>query len=261
MLYRGHHDHERFEISLTKHSSTLVLSPLQKRVQQKKKTKSVADKKSLQATKVIDLQTYEQQKKLSKAVEQKVEKKEATPKPGIKKQEQPVQVEKKEVKVSGGKRSGIKLAGAKPKKDLKKLIEEKPKKVETVPVQNEKPDIDKQQKIKEERLEKVVQQEEQRNDLDLENVEFVGYEQLDSIALQHKIQDNIAKLFKPPVGIAKDVICELSVQVDQQGKAQAAKVVKSSGILAYDTAARGAIYKAEFPKEIYRKTITIALGQ
>lgn len=99
------------------------------------------------------------------------------------------------------------------------------------------------------------------NDIDLDHVTFIGYEQLDSLAVQNKIQQMVQQNFKCPIGIKKDVSCELTVLVGDSGRSKAVTMVRSSGILIYDTSARAMLYKIEFPKEVWNKTITIVLGQ
>ena len=98
------------------------------------------------------------------------------------------------------------------------------------------------------------------SDIDLENVVFVGYEQLDNSITGLKIQHEILQHWNPPVGIPPGVSCQLRVHVDGQGKAKQIKITKSSGRLVYDVTARQALSACEFPKEIWNKHNTITLG-
>lgn len=110
-------------------------------------------------------------------------------------------------------------------------------------------------------LDKANQEVLAQDDIDVDNVTFIGYEQLDSLAVQNKIQQMVQQNFKSPIGIKKDVSCELTVLVGDSGKSKTVTMVRSSGILIYDTSARAMLYKIEFPKEVWNKTITIVLGQ
>jgi hypothetical protein len=97
-------------------------------------------------------------------------------------------------------------------------------------------------------------------DADLENVVFVGYEQLDNTIVGSKIQQEILQHWNPPIGIPPGVSCELCVHVDANGKADSIKITKSSGRLVYDITARKALSACVFPKEIWNKNNTITLG-
>lgn len=110
-------------------------------------------------------------------------------------------------------------------------------------------------------LDKINQEVLAQDDIDIDNVTFIGYEQLDSLAVQNKIQQVIQQNFKSPIGIKKDVSCELTVLVGDSGKSKKVTIIRPSGILVYDTSARAMLYKIEFPKEVWNKTITIILGQ
>ena len=96
--------------------------------------------------------------------------------------------------------------------------------------------------------------------IDLDNVTFVGYRELEKLQLQSKIQQAIETFWSPPVGMAKNTVCELQVVIDASGKVAHAKVLKSSKIMAFDLAARAAIHRTKFPKDVWDKQISIELG-
>lgn len=247
LLYYGHHEHERFDVSLSTQSSVLVLSPLQKRIQQKKDHKNVA-KDELQITKVIDIQTYEQQKQLPK-------KQEAQATLTVEAKDIPVEnskqkvVEKKVAPIKKAIKPTLQVAEAKDIVQEKKI--EQPKVDKKTEKSFEKKDVVKTEK-------KVAQK---MQEIDVENATFVGYEELDSLTIQHKIQQSVQKYFKPPIGVSKNASCELQVQINKQGVAQQVTVTKSSGIMVYDVSARGAIRHIDFPRDVWNKTITIVIGQ
>ena len=250
LVYFGYHEHERFDVSLSKHSSVLVLSPLQKRLQHKQAHNNL-QKDELSVTKVIDLQTYEQQKKLPK-------KQEAQATVSVESKDIPVTapkdkvVEKKEKLAVKAIKPTLQFAQA---KDIVQPIVQSPVEKKKVEKKAEATVAKQVVQKPEEKIEQKTQE------IDVDNATFVGYEQLESLTIQYRIQKSVQQHFKPPVGVSKSASCELSVQVNKQGKAQQVTMSKSSGIMVYDVSARGAIRHIEFPKEVWNKTITIVLGQ
>lgn len=97
--------------------------------------------------------------------------------------------------------------------------------------------------------------------IDLDNISFVGSHDLEMMQIKEQIQGEIVKYYKPPVGISKKAVCELTVVVGVGGKAERVTVKKSSGSVANDICARAALLKVKFPKEVIGKEIIVALGQ
>lgn len=100
-----------------------------------------------------------------------------------------------------------------------------------------------------------------QTDIDLENITFVGSHDLEMIHIKEQIQAQVVKYYKPPVGIAKQAVCQLAVLVGVGGKAQRVTVKKASGSMANDMCARAALLKVTFPKEVIGKEIIVELGQ
>ncbi len=98
------------------------------------------------------------------------------------------------------------------------------------------------------------------NDIDLENVVFLGQEQFDNSVVASKLKQAVEKCWNPPVGIKAGTSCQMRVHVGAQGKADDVKVLHSSKILMYDLPARKALFAMQYPKEVWNKTIMIALG-
>lgn len=96
---------------------------------------------------------------------------------------------------------------------------------------------------------------------DAQDVTFVGAQDLEMIEIQDQIKHQVMQHYKPPVGIAKQAICELAVVVGPDGKGQRVTVKKSSGSLANDMCARAALLKIKFPKEVIGQEIIVELGQ
>ncbi|HSW77095.1 MAG TPA: TonB C-terminal domain-containing protein [Candidatus Saccharimonadales bacterium] len=98
------------------------------------------------------------------------------------------------------------------------------------------------------------------DDIDMDNVVFVGYQQLENSIISSQIQQEILQHWNPPIGIPAGVTCQLLVHVNGQGKADTIKITKGSGRLVFDVTARKAIDACVFPKEIWNKNNTITLG-
>jgi hypothetical protein len=81
------------------------------------------------------------------------------------------------------------------------------------------------------------------------------------IRIKEQIQVEVAKYYKPPVGIAKNAVCEMGVVVGAHGKAERVSVKKGSGSMANDICARAALLKITYPKEVIGKEIIVELGQ
>lgn len=264
LLSRSNQSYQRFEVSSNKHSAIIVLSPLQKRVENKDNANKKTENKTVQQSKIIDLDVYQKLK-----VQQTVkEKKESV----IKKVQQPIvksslSSKKQAASIQQENRLDHKSQAIKP--ELKMIT------VETTSLSSaeEKKDsaVEKKSEKKVDMLvedQKVAaeepKQEAAKKDLPnqpLNDVEFVGYQELDSMLIENKVTQAVQKHFKPPVGMSKDIVCELTVQIDRQGKVAKVAICKGSGVLAYDSSARAAIYKASFPREVFGKTIIVILGQ
>jgi|GEM_PF-1184911 len=98
------------------------------------------------------------------------------------------------------------------------------------------------------------------DDIDLEQVVFFGREQLDNSIVASKLKQAVEQCWNPPVGIKKGTSCQMRVHVNSRGKAEEVKIIQSSRILMYDSPARKALFAMHYPKEVWNKTITIALG-
>lgn len=103
-------------------------------------------------------------------------------------------------------------------------------------------------------------EDEEDDDIDLDNVSFVGRYDLEKYEIEEKIKTEIAKHWKSPIGIAKTVTCELGIVVGLDGKVLQVTIKKGSGSLVYDMSAKAAAYQSRFPKEVCGKEFTIVLG-
>ncbi|MCX5923545.1 MAG: TonB C-terminal domain-containing protein [Candidatus Dependentiae bacterium] len=98
------------------------------------------------------------------------------------------------------------------------------------------------------------------DDIDLENVVFLGRDQFDNSIVASKLKQAVEQCWVSPVGIKKGTTCQMRVHVGQKGDADDVKVIQSSKIIMFDLPARKALFSMKYPKEVWNKTITIALG-
>jgi len=90
------------------------------------------------------------------------------------------------------------------------------------------------------------------------NFEFSGsYRDLEALQQFQELQEEISRCWRPPVGIAQTVSCQIKVSFDWDGKAQQIETVKPSGILMFDVSSRNAVHAMEAPKFVRGKTFTI----
>ena len=284
-LYKDTHQNQHFSVNMQNLQSTIVLMPLHKKIPQKLQNKNKSGSKKLHK-KIINYESFKKKKKVEKVVKKTVEKKTKIVENKVKKitpkiAEKAVQIQVKKKIAPIAKKASTVLKSEDVKKPVekkevlsdkkslveKKKIEEKPLKVEDQllekkeePKAVEKPDEQLPvEKIKEE----VDLKKEEMNEpeIDLDNVTFVGRHDLDVIQIQELIQSEVAQYWQQPLGIAKTAVCDFSVAVNAKGLADKVTIVGSSGSIANDMCARAALYKVQYPKEVWGKEITIALGQ
>ena len=178
----------------------------------------------------------------------------------------PVQKKKKSKKITPRKTSVVK---AKPvekkvtkkatppkkvveKKEIKKIVSEKKKEIQEVakPVIEKVPEVVQQVAMP---LPALAVQDLLPQEVDA-GMQSVNYEQAELYAL-------VAKQWTPPVGIAKDKVCEVSADIGWNQEITKVWISEKSGILMYDIAARKAVMQTQFPLWTRGKTITIRFVQ
>ena len=97
-------------------------------------------------------------------------------------------------------------------------------------------------------------------DIDLENIVFVGRDQLDNSIISSKLKIAIEQCWSSPGGIQDGTTCKVRVKVDNQGKAEYVKLVQPSGVRVFDAQARQALFEMLYPQEVWNKTISISFG-
>jgi len=99
------------------------------------------------------------------------------------------------------------------------------------------------------------------NDANDQNIRYIGQADLDAMCIQESLSMAISQHWKPPVGVSKDRVCELTIVIDWQGNIKDIKVQKSSGAAMYDVSARSAAKAAQYPQALWGKTCTITFKQ
>jgi hypothetical protein len=272
--------HDRYKISLTQSGATYVLMPLQKKVDQKNRKINSDETRALKKSNVIDHETYQRKKNARKkstttVVEKKAATKNKVPAKSLtqsKKQQASIKMQASTMQTSKMQATAkqTKSKKTKIKKSVTKIQDEvklpeivQPKEVvaeqaaAVVPIQAAVVEPVAAQSID---VADEVETDALLDDFDEDNVIFVGYEELDQSMIGSKIQHEIQQNWTPPVGMKKDISCEIRVKVGSDGEAIETKVSKSSGVFVYDSCAKKTLQKIEYPKEVWNKTITILLG-
>ncbi len=139
-----------------------------------------------------------------------------------------------------------KTAQSKQKPEPKKLAHNKAQQVQQKVTKVSKQIMFKQQqKVAQQAPQKSIQFDTNQNiDLNM---------QQDFVALQQEL----AKHWQPPVGIAHECVCAITAQIDRQGKIENIIIDDSSGVLMFDVAARTAMLAMELPRWTWGKSLSI----
>ena len=90
---------------------------------------------------------------------------------------------------------------------------------------------------------------------------YIGQQELEALKVQYEIEHEVAKYWRPPVGLSKELSCTITVLVDWNGFVNKVNVTKPSGALMFDIAARTAVAKLNLPKSVCGKEVNINFGQ
>jgi len=74
------------------------------------------------------------------------------------------------------------------------------------------------------------------------------------------LQQELVRVWHPPVGIAQECQCQLRVSIGSDGAVRAVHVLDSSGVLMFDVAARSALSSAQLPKWTWGTSIDITFS-
>ncbi len=94
-----------------------------------------------------------------------------------------------------------------------------------------------------------------------QDVVQVNYREVEAHRRQVLLQEELAKCWKPPIGVPCDCVCQIKVVVSWNGIVKELDVAKSSGVLMYDVAARSALHTMKMPAWSKGKSLTITFKQ
>lgn len=264
---------DRYTILMHQAGATYVLMPLQKKIDQKNMMGGHKNSSVSKKSQVLNYEDYLQKKrsakgkknsahssKKSSAVLKKHEKSSMKLASKSKASAMVASFDKKNKnqKNKKQKKNKIKLMSQKqeqPKKEQELEREIEQPKMNSVPVEKT---LTQEQEFQEKQINEISSI--QSDEALLDDVIFVGYEQFDECLISSKIQHAVGQNWTPPIGIEDATSCELKIKVSMQGLADKIEIMKSSGILVYDTSAKAALSQVDFPQEVYGKTIRIVLG-
>jgi len=186
--------------------------------------------------------------------------------------------------------SSLKIAQAKPlaKKNTTTIAAQKPKQVAKQPAirplpkpapkkapqkvqpPKSKPQLKKQEKKVEPKKVEPSKKIEQKKEQSLKNVAdgqsqeeiiYLGRDDVATIELHSLMQEEIEKTWQPPLGLSKDLVCKIKVQVDTKGQVSTVMLQESSKVISYDIAARIALNSCNYPKAFWGKEVVITFKQ
>lgn len=271
-LYKPSHEYERFDTLNRVKTELIVFCPLQKKLKDKKNNKSFNKNKE---QKIIGLDQY--QKSLMQQKAKGETRKESVSVISVKKPSLQIAREKRGTKAvkssrvvqkDNSKSSEISLEVVEHEEIVieievqKQVKQEKVAALENQDVKDKSVEIKQELPVQQAVLAQVTSQEVEplSDDIDLEDVTFVGYQELESLKIGQQIQSVIEQCFKPPLGVAQGISCECCVSIDGVGRASRIVIQKSSKVPAFDIASRSCLQKVSFPQEVRNKTIIIVLG-
>ena len=90
---------------------------------------------------------------------------------------------------------------------------------------------------------------------------YVGQVEWDAMQVQAEIKHEIERHWRPPAGMARDLVCQIKIVVAWEGAVGSLVLQKRSGVLAYDVHARAAVAAMKFPKATWGKELIISFKQ
>ncbi len=86
---------------------------------------------------------------------------------------------------------------------------------------------------------------------------YVSYKDFDAAVMGAAFIETMKEKWIAPVGMPRDIECEIVVSIDKSGKLVSMDVARSSNVLVYDMAVKESLVSMEFPKEVHGTTIRI----
>ena len=93
------------------------------------------------------------------------------------------------------------------------------------------------------------------------NAVYVGTTEADALLMQQEIKAEVERCWRPPTGLAPELMCHITVRVGWDGVIAHMDIIKKSGVLMYDISAREAVAAMTFPKITWGKDLTIIFNQ
>lgn len=90
---------------------------------------------------------------------------------------------------------------------------------------------------------------------------IVSQKEQDMYELQQALQEELQMHWHPPTGLSKDLLCEISIQLDAKGHVHHYDFVTASGVLVYDIHAQATIMQMHYPHYAWGKQLTITFKQ
>lgn len=85
----------------------------------------------------------------------------------------------------------------------------------------------------------------------------VGYRDIDAMRRYNVLQKELVKYWRPPIGVLNGCSCKIKIFVSWDGSILEMDMIKQSGVLMYDVAARSALFAMSMPQWAQGKSITI----
>ncbi len=80
-----------------------------------------------------------------------------------------------------------------------------------------------------------------------------------ALTVQLAIQEELLRVWHPPIGIPEGISCSMQITVDARGAVQLLEIKKSSGMFLFDVSARAAIHQAVWPHAVWGTTLELCL--
>ena len=91
-----------------------------------------------------------------------------------------------------------------------------------------------------------------------EDIKYLTQKEYNAFTAQESLQEAIADVWAPPAGMAKNLVCLVSLTVDWNGKLKEYKIDDSSGVAIYDIAVEQAVQEVKIPRTLWGKSVTVA---
>lgn len=140
----------------------------------------------------------------------------------------------------------VKKEAPKKKVHTKKMVKNKPKKIE-------------KKKIKKQE-EKPIEQEE-LNEEEILHFNLLGETDPKMFMYQQYIQQEVDRVWQPPIGVPKGTECVVTFAIDSSGKVKSFNIDKSSKVLIYDLSIVRVGKEFKFNKCLWSKSFTINFRQ